>query len=156
MRGCSVSECEHWILGSPIRITLLTLNQVVLQCLYSQCLTSQFGPALHHTLSACSDSTPDTPDVEPPLIRYQSLRKRGAPTTGAASGHVSASAVHSVARRSASASAYQTFSARVNHRVGRRAAAAHTAPSPTSTTLSRPPSSEDIVSSAKFPAASAP
>lgn len=48
----------------------------------------------------------DAPDALPPLIRHQGLRKRGSPTIGYASGHLSASAIHSVARRSVSASAY--------------------------------------------------
>ena len=80
--------------------------KVVLQCLYSQCQTSQFGSALHQTLSACSDSAVDTLDALPPLIRHPGLRKRGSPSNGYVSGQLSASAIHSVARRSVSASAY--------------------------------------------------
>ena len=80
---------------------------MVLQCLYSQCQTTQFGSALHQALSACSDSGIDTLDASPPpLIRHQALRKRGSPSSGYVSGHISASAIHSVARRSVSASAY--------------------------------------------------
>ena len=90
--------------------------QVVLQCLYSQCQTTQFGSALHQTLSACFDSGMDTLDALPPLIRHQGLRKRGSPSIGYASGHLSASAIHSVARRSVGASAY--VSARPTRSVG--------------------------------------
>ena len=91
---------------SSIEIPLLMEFQVVLQCLYSQCQTTQFGSALHQTLSACSDSGMDTLDASPPLIRHQALGKRGSPKVGYASGYLSASAIHSVARRSVSASAY--------------------------------------------------
>lgn len=45
-------------------------------------------------------------DASPPLVRHQGLRKRGIQSNGYASGHLSASATHSVARRSVSASAY--------------------------------------------------
>ena len=105
----------------------------MLQCLYSQCPTPQLGPALHQTLIACFDDTLNVSGVTPPLIRYQSLRKRGTPAVGIASGHLSASAVHSVVRRSVSASAYQTLSARVNHRIDRRAVPTLTAFSATAT-----------------------
>lgn len=91
-------------------------QSVVLQCLYSQCQTTQFGSALHQTLSACSGSGMDTLDASPPLIRHQALRKRGSSNIGYASGHLSASAIHSVARRSVSASAY--VSARPTRSVG--------------------------------------
>ena len=91
----------------------------MLQCLYSQCQTSQFGSALHHTLKVCSSTHPNVLEIEPPLIRHQNLRKRGTILTGIHSGYISASTVHSKARRSVSASAYQTLSARaqnVSHR----------------------------------------
>ncbi|CAD6592940.1 MAG: hypothetical protein ASARMPRED_006854 [Alectoria sarmentosa] len=91
-------------------------QSVVLQCLYSQCQTTQFGFALHQTLSACSGSGMDTLDALPPLIRHQGLRKRGSPSIGYASGHLSGSTIHSVARRSVSASAY--VSARPTRSVG--------------------------------------
>ena len=68
----------------------------------------------------------DTLDVLPPLIRHQGLRKRGSPSIGYASGHVSASAVHSVARRSVSASAY--VSARPTRSVGHLPAHTHDLP----------------------------
>ena len=103
----------------------------MLQCLYSQCQTSHFGSALHHAISACSDPVLNTLGVEPPLIRYQSLRKRGTPTSKLASGHVSASAIHSIARRSVSVSAYQTLSVRPKRGIGRHTAATFTVPSPT-------------------------
>ena len=82
--------------------------QVVLQCLYSQCQTTQFGSALHHTLSVCTDYGVDISDVSPPLVRHQGIRKRGSPSISSASGHLSSSAIHSVARRSVSASPYGT------------------------------------------------
>lgn len=81
-------------------------QSMVLQCLYSQCQTTQFGSALHHTLSVCTDSGMDSLDALPPLLRHQGLRKRGSPSIGYASGHLSASAIHSVARRSVDASAH--------------------------------------------------
>ena len=94
--------------------------QVVLQCLYSQCQTTQFGSALHHALLECSNPETDTPDFLPPLIRHQGLRKRGSQLTASVSAPgqfrlVSASAkiaAHSVARRSVLASAFVRYSAR--------------------------------------------
>ena len=59
----------------------------------------------------------ETLEVLPPLIRQQGLRKRGSQNTGYASGHLSASAIHSVARRSVKASAL--FSARPTRSIGR-------------------------------------
>ena len=91
--------------------------QLVLQCLYSQCQTTQFGSAVHRTLSACSDSGMNALDTLPPLIRNQGLRKRSSPSNGYVSGHLSVSAVKSVARRSVSASAY--VSARPTRIAGR-------------------------------------
>ena len=111
--------------------------QVVLQCLYSQCQTTQFGSALHQTLTTCSDSGMDTLDALPPLIRHQGLRKRGSPSIGYSAGHISASAVHSVARRSVSASAY--VSARPTRSVGHLPA--HTHDLPTSFPMATSPSS---------------
>ena len=103
----------------------------MLQCLYSQCQTTQFGSALHQTLTACSDSGIDALDALPPLIRHQGLRKRGSQSIGYATGRLSASAVHSVARRSVSASAY--VSARPTRSVGHLPA--HTHDLPTSLTM---------------------
>ena len=108
--------------------------QVVLQCLYSQCPTTQFGSALHETLLACSNSGTDTLNALPPLIRHQGLRKRGNPSVGYASGHVSASAIHSVARRSVSASAY--VSARPTRRGGYLPTHTHDLPRPLSIAVS--------------------
>ena len=56
-------------------------------------------------------------DTLPPLIRNQGLRKRSSPSNGYVSGHLSVSAVKSVARRSVSASAY--VSARPTRIAGR-------------------------------------
>lgn len=110
------SVCTPIMSRLPSKSALLMEFQVVLQCLYSQCQTTQFGSALHQTLSACSGSGMDTLDASPPLIRHQALRKRGSSNIGYASGHLSASAIHSVARRSVSASAY--VSARPTRSVG--------------------------------------
>lgn len=95
---------------------LVNRPQVVLQCLYSQCQTTQFGSAVHLTLSACSDSGMNALNALPPLIRHQ-VRKRGSPSNGYVPGHLSVSAVKSVARRSVSASAY--ISARPTRIAGR-------------------------------------
>lgn len=84
---------------------MLILGQAVFQCLYSQCQTAQFGSALHHALAECSSFVEDGSDILPHLIRHQGLRKRESSLTGYASGYASASAVHSVYRRFASASA---------------------------------------------------
>lgn len=84
-------------------MTRLTVVQVVLQCLYSQCQTTQFGSALHHALSECSDYGVDASDFLPPLIRHEGLRKRT--NLKVAYATVSASAIHSVSRRYASVSA---------------------------------------------------
>lgn len=91
-------------------------SKVVFQCLYSQCPTTQFGSALHHSLSACRDYDAGTLNALPPLVRHQGLRKRGIQTTGMVSGRVSTSATHSVARRSVSASV--VHSARITKSVG--------------------------------------
>lgn len=116
--------------------------QVVLQCLYSQCQTTQFGSALHQTLSACSDSAMDTLDALPPLIRHQGLRKRGSPSIGYASGHLSGSTIHSVARRSVSASAY--VSARPTRSVGHLPAPTRDLPVSLSVTLPAPASGANV------------
>ena len=119
---------------------------MVLQCLYSQCQTTQFGSALHQTLLACSDSGMDILDALPPLIRHQGLRKRGSPSIGYASGHLSASAIHSVARRSVSASAH--MSARPTRSVGHLPAP--TRDSPMSLSMAFPvPSSGSNVNSTR-------
>ena len=84
---------------------MLISCKAVFQCLYSQCQTAQFGSALHYALAECSSFTTDGSENLPPLIRHQGLRKRESPLTGYASGYASASVVHSVYRRYASASA---------------------------------------------------
>lgn len=112
--------------------------QVVLQCLYSQCPTTQFGFALHRTLSACSHSEMDTLDAWPPLVGHKGLRKRGSASSGYASGHLSASAIHSVARRSVSASAY--VSARPARSAGHVATHTHNLPKSLSVAVSAPSS----------------
>lgn len=85
---------------------LRSLNfQVVLQCLYSQCQTAQFGSALHHALSKCSSLETEIADISPPLLREQGLRKRNKRAVGDMSDPGSAPAIGSVARQSASASA---------------------------------------------------
>lgn len=99
--------CPGHVVGFYLRC-VADVFQVVLQCLYSQCQTTQFGSALHHTLSVCTDYGVDISDASPPLVRHQGIRKRGSPSISSASGHLSASAIHSVARRSVSASAYGT------------------------------------------------
>ena len=82
--------------------------KAVLQCLYSQCQTTHFATALHYAIDACPGSALDSSDTLPPFIRHQGLRKRNNPAnahgSGARSASVSASAVHLLARRSASGS----------------------------------------------------
>lgn len=79
--------------------------QAVLQCLYSQCQTAQFGSALHHALSKCSSLETEIADISPPLLREQGLRKKNKRAVGDTSDPGSAPAIGSVARQSASASA---------------------------------------------------
>lgn len=79
--------------------------KAVLQCLYSQCQTAQFGSALHHALSKCSSLETEIADISPPLLREHGLRKRDKRTVGDMSDPGSAPAIGSVARQSASASA---------------------------------------------------
>lgn len=112
--------------------------QVVLQCLYSQCQTTQFGFALHQTLSACSDSEMGTLDAWPPLVGHKGFRKRGSASSGYASAHLSASAIHSVARRSVSASAY--VSARPTRSAGQVATHTHDLPKSLPMAVSAPSS----------------
>lgn len=132
----------------PSHIAIFSLRciadrfQVVLQCLYSQCQTTQFGSALHQTLSACTDHGMDTLDALPPLIRHQGLRKRGSPSIGYATGHLSASAIHSVARRSVSASAY--VSARPTRSVGHLPAHTHDLPISLSVAVFAPSSGANV------------
>lgn len=113
-------------------------SQVVLQCLYSQCQTTQFGFALHRTLSACSDSEMDTLDAWPPLVGHKGSRKRGSASSGYPSGHLSASAIHSVARRSVSASAY--VSARPTRSAGQTTTHTHDLPKSLPLSISAPSS----------------
>lgn len=80
----------------------------------------------------------DTLDALPPLIRNQGLRKRGSPSIGYTSGHLSASAIHSVARRSVSASAY--VSARPTRSLGHLPAPTHDSPMSLSVALPVPSS----------------
>lgn len=79
--------------------------QAVLQCLYSQCQTAQFGSALHHALSKCSSLETGIAYLSPPLLREQGLRKRNKRTVEDKSDLGLAPAIGSVARQSASASA---------------------------------------------------
>lgn len=79
--------------------------QAVLQCLYSQCQTAQFGSALHHALSKCSSLETEIADISPPLLLEQGLRKRNKRTVEDTSDPGSAPAIGSIARQSASASA---------------------------------------------------
>lgn len=79
--------------------------QAVLQCLYSQCQTAQFGSALHHALSKCSGLETGIAYLSPPLLREQGLRKRNKRTVEDTSDLGLAPAIGSVARQSASASA---------------------------------------------------
>lgn len=94
------------VLVSPNIAELKSLTlQAVLQCLYSQCQTAQFGSALHHALSKCSSFEIGIADISPPLLREQGLRKRNKRTADDTSDPGSAPAIGSVARHSASASA---------------------------------------------------
>lgn len=86
----------------------------MLQCLYSQCQTTQFGSALHHTLSACPNAGIDAVDALPPLIRNQRLRKRGTPIIEPAAGPVSAAP----ANRILGSPVNHVFGSAVNHIVG--------------------------------------
>ena len=116
--------------------------QVVFQCLYSQCQTTQFGSALHHALLECSNPETDIPDFLPPLIRQQGLRRRGSQPTASVSAPgqfrlVSAFAkvaVHSVARRGVLASAFVRYSARPTRSVAYPIARS-AAPSPPTTSV---------------------
>ena len=115
---CLCEDSQFQNVGKPQprdwRVGLTNSTKAVLQCLYSQCPTTQFASAMHFALLTCSGTNMDTSDTLPPLIRHQGLRKRGIPVTGVVSTHASASAVHSVLRRSVSGSAYrQTPTARI-------------------------------------------
>ena len=81
-------------------------EQAVLQCLYSQCQTAQFGSALHHALSECSNYDLDSSLDPPHLIRNQGLRKRQPFDSGLASLYVSASGIQSVSRQNIGASGF--------------------------------------------------
>ena len=87
----------------------LVAIQTMLQCLYSQCQTAQFGSALHHALAICSPYGMDTVTNLPPLIRHQGLRKRQDQSSvfqgNQYSTYLSASVAHPLSRRSASVSA---------------------------------------------------
>lgn len=80
--------------------------QAVLQCLYTQCQTSQFGAAVHQALLTCSTYETFYSNNLPLLIRHQSLRKRSNRTLGNMSSHASASVIRSIARRSTTFSAF--------------------------------------------------
>ena len=84
--------------------------KAVLQCLYSQCPTAQFGSALHVALSECSSYITEGSAILPHLIRQQGLRKRdsyqSSQISGSKVGHAPVSAGYSILRRSASVSAF--------------------------------------------------
>jgi hypothetical protein len=130
------------LLKAAVKAAADLMLQVMLQCLYSQCQTTQFGSALHHALSRCSNPETDTPDFLPPLIRHQGLRKRGSQPMASVSAPgqfrlVSASAkvaAHSVARRSVLASAFVRYSARPTRSVAYPVPPSAT-PSPLTTSL---------------------
>ena len=82
-------------------------NQAILQCLYTQCQTSQFGAAVHQALLTCSTYETFYSNNLPQLIRHQSLRKRSSKTLGNMSSHASASVIRSIAHRSTT---FSTFS----------------------------------------------
>lgn len=81
-------------------------QSAVLQCLYTQCQTSQFGSAVHHALLKCSTYETDDFENSPPLIRRQGLRKQGSGTVRNISSHASASVIRTTVRRSAASSAF--------------------------------------------------
>ena len=94
------------------------MHQIVLQCLYSQCHTAQFGSALHHTLFECTKYPPTSPDHLPPLLRHQGLRKRAInnlalasarPLASAHQAFASAQAIPSVPHRNFGPSAAANF-----------------------------------------------
>lgn len=90
--------------GASVRIW--PSYQAVLQCLYTQCQTSQFGAAVHHALLQCSTyETNDSSDL-PPLIRRQGLRKRSNRILGNVSSYASASVIRSIVRGSPAFSAF--------------------------------------------------
>lgn len=87
-------------------------DQVVYQCLYSQCPTAQFGAALHHTLGFCSSQEErlEPTATVPALLRHQNDLKKRATPTNMQSRSVSASApTRPRTRQSVSASAFMTF-----------------------------------------------
>ena len=71
---------------------LTSSTKTVFQCLYTQCQTNHFGPALHYALSACTEFDSGGMVVFPHLIRQQGLMKRQDYNTGIVSGYVSGSA----------------------------------------------------------------
>ncbi|MCJ1358806.1 MAG: hypothetical protein MMC33_008806 [Icmadophila ericetorum] len=79
-------------------------QNAVLQCLYSQCHTAQFGLALHFALSKCADYNTGTSALLPRLIHQQDQQKRDSQRTGSiyhsASHSAPTSTLHSVQRRS--------------------------------------------------------
>ncbi|KAI4248430.1 MAG: hypothetical protein L6R40_000989 [Gallowayella cf. fulva] len=66
--------------------------------------TAQFGSAIHHAMARCFEEDSHATQTLPALIRHQGFRKRQL-SGPHASASVSASAVHSVARRPPSVSA---------------------------------------------------
>ena len=110
VRRCSIPECMHLYLSTSALLVTHQI-QVVLQCLYSQCPTTQFGSALHYALLECPSFGNNESEYLPPLIGHQGLRKRAnkplASVSAQVLGHyVSASAGRLLARRSVIASAF--------------------------------------------------
>lgn len=107
MQGCLLPECECTIIKGA-SVCIWSSYQAVLQCLYTQCQTSQFGAAVHHALLECSTYEINDSSNLPPLIRHQGLRKRSNRTLGNVSSHVSASVIRSIVRGSPAFSAFST------------------------------------------------
>jgi hypothetical protein len=55
-----------------------SFHQSVYQCLYSQCDTVYFGPALHHSISRCFGTGNQILFAAPPIPNRDSLRRREA------------------------------------------------------------------------------
>ncbi|KAI9674996.1 MAG: hypothetical protein M1817_001402 [Caeruleum heppii] len=102
-------------------------QNAVFQCLYSQCMTAQFAPGLHHALAKCLDNdSEDQQQLSPRLIRRSRVRKRQEELLEYPPPTISGTPVFAGSRQSAVASAQPARSANpsgVPRRRARRAPA---------------------------------
>ena len=109
-------------------LSALISSKALLQCLYSQCQTAQYGLALHHAISTCSKYGSNVVPMLPTLIRH---RNRRTPDVETVPDHASSSASHLPIRSATRSIQVQTDSIlfkRKPRKTGTPASATHSMP----------------------------